>query len=165
MYKRQTKESVKVKIPGGIDTGMKLRVTGYGNVGGGKSGDLYVIIEVESHPIFNREGCHLLLDLPISFTEAALGAKKEIPTLEGPCKLTIPEGIQHGKVLRVKEKGLPELQGRGKGDLLVTIMIETPTHLTEEQKKQLEAFAALENERNLPHKESFLKKVKSFFAS
>lgn len=159
------KRRVKVHIPAGVDTGMRLKVAGYGDAGegGGPSGDLYVFIEVEPHKVFERHGDDLILDLPLSFTEAALGCKKEIPTLSGSCRITIPEGTQSGKVLRVRGEGFPNVHGQGKGDLLVNIIVETPTKLNEKQKDLLKAFAELESVHNLPGKKSFMDKIKSFF--
>lgn len=159
------KQHVKVHIPPGVDTGMRLKMSGYGDSGegGGPPGDLYVFINVDSHPVFEREGDDLLLDLPIGFAEAALGTKKEIPTLEGECRLTIPEGTQTGKVFRVRGKGFPNVHGRGRGDLLVRACVETPTHLTENQKKMLSEFGKTEGVENLPRKKSFLEKIKSVF--
>lgn len=161
------KQHVKVHIPAGVDSGMRLKMAGYGDEGdaGGPPGDLYVFIEVDSHPIFEREGDNLLLDLPIGFAEAALGAKKEIPTLAETCRLTIPEGTQSGKVFRIRGKGFPNIHGRGRGDLLVRTFVETPTHLTENQKKMLKEFGETEGIDNLPRKKSFMEKIKSFFSS
>lgn len=160
------KQHVKVHIPAGVDTGMRLKMTGYGDAGeaGGPAGDLFVFINVDSHPIFEREGDDLLLDLPIGFAEAALGAKKEIPTLEETCRLTVPEGTQGGKVFRIKGKGFPNVHGRGKGDLLVKILVETPTHLTIKQKEMLKEFGKTEGIDNHPSKKSFVEKIKTFFS-
>lgn len=159
------KEHVKVHIPAGVDTGMRLKMNGYGDdgEGGGPPGDLYVFINVDKHPIFERQGDDILLDLPIGFADASLGAKKEIPTLFGSCRLTIHEGIQSGKVLRVRNEGFPNVHGRGKGDLLVRVIVETPTHLTESQKEMLREFGKTEGIENLPGKRSFLEKIRSFF--
>lgn len=160
------KQHVKVHIPAGVDTGMRLKMSGYGDAGdgGGPPGDLYVFINMEQHSVFEREGDNLILELPIGIAEAALGAKKEIPTLSEACRLTIPEGTQSGKVFRVRNQGFPNVHGRGTGDLLVQVVVETPTHLTDEQKQMLEAFGKTEGVDNLPRKKSFIKKVKSFFS-
>lgn len=160
------KQHVKVHIPPGVDSGMRLKMSGYGDEGegGGPPGDLYVFINVDSHPVFEREGDNLLLDLPIGFAEAALGAKKEIPTLSESYRLTIPEGTQSGKIFRVRGKGFPNVHGRGKGDLLVRAVVETPTHLTENQKTMLKEFGETEGVDNLPRKKSFMDKIKSFFS-
>lgn len=164
--RKKQKQHVKVPIPAGIDNGMRLKMNGYGDagVGGGPAGDLFVFIHVDDHPIFTRDGDNILLDLPIGFAEAALGAKKEIPTLSGQCLLTIPEGTQSGKVFRVRGKGFANVHGRGKGDLLVTAVVETPTHLTDKQKQMLKDFGDTEGIDNQPRKQSFLNKLKSFFS-
>lgn len=160
------KQHVKVHIPAGVDNGMRLKMSGYGDAGenGGPDGDLLVSINVDSHPVFQREGDDILLELPIGFAEAALGAKKEIPTLSGAARLTIPEGTQTGKVFRIRGHGFPNVYGKGKGDLLVRTIVETPTHLTESQKELLSKFGATEGVDNLPQKKSFMEKIKSFFS-
>lgn len=160
------KQKTTIKIPAGIDSGMRLRVGGYGDAGegGGPSGDLYVYITVNPHKIFHRENDDLIMEVPISFTEATLGCKKEIPLiLNGSCKITIAEGTQTGKVLRVKGEGSPNVHGHGKGDLLVKLLIETPVDLNEKQKSLLQQFAELENEHNSPRKKTFFDKVKVLF--
>lgn len=161
------KQHVKIHIPAGVDSGMRLKMSGYGDAGqgGGPPGDLYVFITVESHQVFERQGNDLLLDLPISFAEAALGCKKEVPSLMShTCRITIPEGTQNGKIFRVKGEGFPNVHGHGKGDLLVRIFVETPTHLSATQKQLLEEFSKLEGPNNLPKKKSFLDKIKGFFS-
>ncbi len=164
--KVKEKQNVKVHIPAGVDSGMRLKMGGYGDAGeeGGPAGDLYVFINVDHHPIFKREGDDILLDVPIGFGEAALGVKKEIPSLYETCKLTIPEGTQSGKVFRIKGKGFPNVHGRGKGDFLIHIIVETPSHLTEKQKEILKEFATTEGVDNHPQKKSFVEKIKSFFS-
>jgi molecular chaperone DnaJ len=160
------KQHVKVHIPAGVDSGMRLKMHGYGDAGqdGGPTGDLYVFITVDPHEIFGRDGNNILLELPISFGEAALGCKKDVPALGShACRITIPEGTQTGKVFRVKGEGFPNVHGQGKGDLLVTIYVETPTHLTDKQKALLEQFVALEDPANTPKRKGFLDKIKDFF--
>lgn len=162
------KQHVKVHIPAGVDSGMRLKMSGYGDagVGGGPAGDLYVFIQVEPHEIFEREGDDILLDLPVSFTEASLGCKKEVPSLfNHTCRITIPEGTQNGKVFRVKGEGFPNVHGHGKGDLLVKIFVETPSKLSQRQKELLQEFSALESPANLPKRKGFLDKIKGMFAS
>ena len=162
------KQHVKVHIPAGVDTGMRLKMSGYGDAGvdGGPPGDLFVFINVEPHNIFEREGNNLLLDLPISFAEAALGCKKEVPSLfNHVCRITIPEGTQNDKVFRVKGEGFPNVHGQGKGDLLVKVFVETPTRLSERQKELLREFSALESPNNLPKRKGFLDKIKGIFSS
>lgn len=161
------KQRVKVHIPAGVDNGMRLKVSGHGDAGeaGGPPGDLYVFISVEQHSIFEREGDDVILNLPISFAEAALGCKKDVPTLFGhSCRISIPEGTQSEKFFRVKGEGFPNVHGAGKGDLLVRVSVETPTRLTERQKQLLKEFGELEGPSNLPKKEGFLSKIKGFFS-
>ncbi len=160
------KQRVKIKIPAGVDNGMRLRMSGYGDAGegGGPPGDLYVFITVEPHEIFERQGDDVVLEVPISFSEAALGCKKEIPSPLGKsCRITIPEGTQFGKVLRVKGEGIPNVHGQGTGDLLAHIVVETPVRLSDKQKDLLKKFGELEKENNSPRKQGFLDKVKGFF--
>ena len=162
------KQHVKVPIPAGIDSGMRLKMNGYGDAGdaGGPPGDLYVYINVKPHEIFHRDGDDVIIDLPLSFTEATLGAKKEIPTpLHGSHRVTIPEGTQAGKILRVKGKGLPNVHAHGEGDLLIQIHVETPVNLSSEQKKLLNEFQGLEGPHNSPKKKSFFEKLKNVFTA
>lgn len=161
------KQHVRVHIPAGVDSGMRLKMSGYGDAGqgGGPPGDLYVFITVESHEIFEREGNDILLDFPVSFTEAALGCKKEVPSLfHQSCRIVIPEGTQNGKVFRVKGEGFANVHGHGKGDLLVRIFVETPTGLSDRQKQLLQEFGELELPNNLPKRKGFLDKIKEFFS-
>lgn len=161
------KQHVKVHIPGGIDNGMRLKMAGYGDAGhaGGPPGDLYVFVNVNNHDIFEREGNDISLDLPISFAEAALGCKKEVPSLfSHTCRLTIPEGTQNGKIFRVKGEGFPNVHGQGKGDLLIRVFVETPTTLSERQKQLLKEFGSLESPSNLPQQKGFLDKIKGLFS-
>lgn len=161
------KQHIKVHIPAGVDSGMRLKMSGYGDAGqaGGPPGDLYVFINVETHELFEREGNDILLDLPISFAEAALGCKKEVPSLTNhTCRITIPEGTQNGKIFRVKGEGFPNVHGHGKGDLLVRMFVETPTRLSDRQKELLQEFSDLEGPNNLPKRKGFLDKIKDFFS-
>jgi molecular chaperone DnaJ len=160
------KEQTLINIPPGIDTGMRLRMTGYGDAGegGGPPGDLYVFITVEPHDFFQRQGDDVLIELPVGFSEAGLGCKKELPTPHGnTCRITIPEGAQTGKILRVENEGFPNVHGQGKGSLLVKILVETPVGLNEKQKELLKAFGELEGSQNSPRKRTFFDKVKSLF--
>lgn len=161
------KQHVKIHIPAGVDSGMRLKMSGYGDAGqgGGPAGDLYVFITVQPHELFEREGNDIILDLPISFTEAALGCKKEVPSLMShTCRVVIPEGTQNGKVFRVKGEGFPNVHGQGKGDLLVRIFVETPSGLTEQQKELLRQYSQLEAPSNTPKRKGFLDKIKGFFS-
>lgn len=162
------KETIKIKVPAGIDNGMRLRMSGFGDAGegGGPRGDLYVFITVEPHEFFKREEDNVVVELPISFTEAALGCKKELPTpLGGTARLSISEGTQSGKILRVRGEGAPNVHGHGKGDLLVKVVVETPVGLSDKQKALLEEFHALAGEHNSPQRGSFLDKIKNFFGT
>jgi molecular chaperone DnaJ len=153
---------VEVKVPPGVDTGTRLKLSGEGEpapVPGGTPGDLYVVVQVREHPIFTREDTEVLCELPISFTQAALGTVIEVPTLDGPAKLKVPAGTQTGKVFRVKGKGIPSLSGGGRGDQHVRVFVETPTHLSKEQREILEQFASLSGEESNPQAKSFWAKV------
>ncbi len=164
----KSKQKVKIKIPAGIDDGMTLKMSGYGDAGeaGGIPGDLYVEVRVKPHEFFERHGDDIVLDLPMSFQEAALGCKKDIPTpLSGNVRITIPEGTQTGKTLRIRREGFPNVHGHGKGDLLVHVTVETPTNLSTKQKELLKEFAKLETPKNQPKKKTFLDKVKVFFSN
>lgn len=160
------KQTIKVHIPAGVDSGMRLKMGGYGDAGhgGGPSGDLYIFIQVEPHEVFEREGNDVTISLPISFSEAALGCKKTVPSPLGhSCRLVVPEGTQSGKIFRVKGEGMPNVHGRSKGDLLVRIFVETPTQLTSRQKELMREFSSLESPANQPKSKSFLDKIKGFF--
>jgi len=162
------KQQVNIKVPPGIDNGMRLRLSGYGDAGerGGPPGDLYVYVSVEPHQVFEREGDDVILELPVTFAEAALGCKKELPTpAGGSCRITIPEGTQTGKVFRIRGEGIPNVHGQGEGDLLVKIALETPVSLNEQQKELLKSFGELEKSQNSPRKQTFFDKIKVFFSS
>lgn len=162
------KQRIKVRIPAGVDNGMRLKMSGYGDAGerGAPAGDLYVSIEVEPHETFLREGDDVYLDLPITFPEAALGCKKEVPTPLGEMsKIQIAEGTQSGKLLRISGKGFPNVHGQGKGDLMIRIFVETPVKLTEKQKELLRTFEGTESANNHPQRKSFLERMKLLFSN
>jgi molecular chaperone DnaJ len=140
---RKTRK-INIKIPAGIEDGQHLKLRGQGDAGGqgADSGDLYVVINVVPHPNFQRVESDLLQERAISFTEAALGAEIEVPTLTGRAKMKVPAGTQTGTVFRLRGKGMPRLQGIGSGDLHVKVNIKTPQALTERQKELMEALAA-----------------------
>ncbi len=141
----QKERKLIVKVPAGIATGQRLRLTGEGEGGmsGGPSGDLYVVIHVQDHTFFHREGNDLYCELPLNFTTLALGGEIRIPTLEGEESFKVPDGTQTGTTFRLRDHGMPDVTGRGgRGDLLVTVKAVTPTKLNREQKKMLEQIAA-----------------------
>jgi molecular chaperone DnaJ len=159
----EKEKSLEVKIPAGVETGSRLRVSGEGEAGsfGGPSGDLYVVIHVKEHEEFERQGNNLYSSVPISFTQAALGAEVTVKTLDNEQELKIPAGTQAGTVFRLKGQGMPNLGGRGKGDLFVTAMVVTPTNLTREQRKLLEQLASIED-KDFEDK-GLIDKVKNIF--
>jgi molecular chaperone DnaJ len=148
-----------------VDTGARLRSAGNGEAGvhGGPPGDLYVVLHVKAHEIFQREGDDLICDVPISFVHAALGAEIEVPILTGKAQIKIPQGTQSGSVFRLKGKGVKNVQGYGWGDLLVRVTIEVPTHLNSGQKAKLQEFAELCDENVHPISKSFFEKAKNLF--
>lgn len=165
--RREKRKTLSVKIPGGVDTGDRIRLTGEGEAGtsGGPPGDLYVQVEVNDHPIFVREGRHLYCEVPISIVDAALGGELEVPTLNGRVKLKIPNETQTGKVFRLRGKGVTQVRGGGVGDLLCKVVVETPVKLTDAQKElftQLKASLG-ENEHHSPKEKSWFEGVKGFF--
>ena len=166
MGRIKKKQKVKVHIPSGVDNNMRLKMTGYGDAGdaGAAAGDLYVFISVAQSDTFERNGDDVSLSIPLTFTEASLGCKKQIPTPLGKSYLiTIPDGTQNGKTFRIRSLGFPNVHGSGIGDLLVNVTVETPVNLSNKQKDLLTEFQALETEANHPKRKSFIDKVKSFF--
>lgn len=161
----RSEKTLTVKIPPGVETGTRIRLTGEGGAGpvGGPAGDLYIIIEVSPHPIFERFGADLLCHAPITFPQAALGGKLEVPTLVGRTMVTLPPGVQTGKRLALRGKGLPHLNRPGIfGDLVVEVRVETPVTLTKRQKEILQEFEELSNQDSQPESHSFLGRVKDF---
>lgn len=156
---------IPLKIPAGVDTGSRIKLTGEGEPGpmGGPPGDLYVVIHVKEHPIFVREETEIICTVPISFPQAALGASIDVPTLDGKVKMKIPAGTQSGKVFRLRGKGVPVLGGHGRGDQHVRVVIETPSSLSKRQRELLEEFAAEAGEDIHPQSKNFFDKVKSIF--
>src|SRR3569833_298891 len=163
-YKHVNKR-LKVTVPAGIADGNRLRVSGEGQPGsnGGPNGDLYIFFTVKEHQIFERHNNDLHCRIPINFAQAALGAKIQAPTLEGLHELTIPEGTQNGAQLRIKGKGIAEVQGRGRGDLIVHIEVRTPVKLTRDQRQLLEQLRETLPLDNDPHEKCLLDKVKDYF--
>ncbi|MBL9168261.1 MAG: molecular chaperone DnaJ [Verrucomicrobiales bacterium] len=156
---------VKLRIPAGVDTGTRLRSAGEGEAGvrGGGGGDLYVVLHVRAHDVFEREGDDLHCELPISFVQAALGAEVEVPTLTGKAHIRIPAGSQSGTTFRLKGKGVRNVHGHGHGDLHVRVIVEVPSKLNAAQRAKLEEFALLCDETVNPIGMSFLERAKNFF--
>jgi molecular chaperone DnaJ len=161
-------KTLEVKIPAGIDSGMRIRSTGNGEPGtnGGPPGDLYVEIHIKPHTVFQREGDDLHCEMPISFSKAALGGEIEVPTLAGKVSFTIPEGTQTGKTFRLKGKGIKGVRSGYAGDLFCHVVVETPVKLTDKQKDLLREFDRLTNEggaKHSPQSKGWMDKVKDFF--
>ncbi len=154
------RKTLKVTIPAGIDNGQIVSLRGQGNAGknGGPAGDLQIVITVQPHPLFRREGTNVYCDAPITFTQAVLGGELEIPTIDGKVKYDIPEGTQTGTTFRLRGKGIPNVNGRGRGDQFVTVNIETPRNLNREQKEALRKFSESLKERNYEERKGFFGK-------
>ena len=161
----KAKRNIKVKIPAGVDSGSRLRVHGEGEAGqkGGPRGDLYLVIYVKPHEIFERHESDIYCEVPISFVAAVFGADVEVPTLEGKVMMKIPPGTQSGKVFRLRGKGVQHLHDYGKGDELVKAQVEVPTDLNQEQKRLLKEFARVSGEATGPLSKSFVDKMKRLF--
>ena len=161
--RRDQRQKLEIDIPPGVDTGTRIRVAGKGEAGpfGSPAGDLYIFIHIKRHKVFERDGTTLLTRAPITFTKAALGGEIEIPGLDGQRHvIEIPAGIQSGKQLRKRGAGMPVLQGRGVGDLVVEIAVETPTKLSARQKELLREFAGTETGDECPEAKGFFDKLK-----
>ena len=156
------KKTIQASIPAGIDNGQTISIRGQGNAGknGGPAGDLLITITVRPHELFRREGTSVLCEAPITFTQAVLGAELEIPTIDSKVKYTLPAGTQSGTTFRLKGKGIPSINGRGRGDQYVTVYIETPKNLNKEQKEALKKFAETMGESNYEEQKKFFKKFK-----
>lgn len=163
-YARE-KVELEVAIPAGIDDGMAVRLRGQGEPSpdGGPPGDCHCVVKVRAHRIFQREGDHLILRLPITFSQAALGAKIEVPTLTGPTELDVRRGTESGEVFRLRGRGMPNPHGGVNGDLLVQTYIEVPRKLTARQEQILRELAELEDANVSPHRKSFLEKLAGYF--
>ena len=161
-------KTLSVKVPPGVDTGDRIRLSGEGEAGpnGGPNGDLFVEMSVRKHAIFDRDGKDLHCDAPITFSDAALGGELEVPTLEGRVKLKIPEGTQTGKLFRLRGKGVKPVRGGSVGDLLCRVVVETPVQLTKKQKELLQQFQESLTEggtKQSPKQTSWFEGVKNFF--
>ena len=159
----EKEKTIEIKIPAGVETGSRLRIMSEGEAGlnGGPTGDLYIVIHVAEHEMFERQGVNLYASVPVSFAQAALGAEIEVKTLDGEQSLKIPAGTQTGTVFRLKEQGMPNLGGRGKGDMFVAVTLVTPKNLTKEQRKILEQLAEIEDVDF--EDQSFIDKVRNIF--
>jgi molecular chaperone DnaJ len=158
-------QRITVRIPAGIEDSMRLRLTGEGEAGiaGGPAGDLYVVVTVREHEIFEREGQTIHVGVPIAFVQAALGSEVEVPTLDGTVELKVPEGTQSGKVFRLRGKGLPTVRSATRGDQLVHIFVEVPTKLGKRQRELLEEFAEESDTEVSPVTRTFLNKIRDLF--
>src|SRR5436309_3409530 len=152
-----------IKVPPGVDSGSRLKLRGEGEAGtnAGMSGDLYVMLSVREHPLFVREGTDVVCEVPLSFAQAALGTEIEVPTLDGKARVKIPAGTQSGQVFKLKGRGIPDLNGYGRGDEVIRVLVETPRKLSPRQRELLEDFARISGEEVHPLSKSFLEKVKS----
>ena len=163
----QGERNINVSVPAGNEDGARLRLMGEGEPGvrQGKSGDLYIFINIKSHAFFNRDGAHLYCQVPLPMTTAALGGVIEVPTIDGAkARVTIPEGTQNSAQFRLKNKGMPILRRGQYGDLIIQAIVETPTHLNKRQKELLEEFMTLqENEHNSPISDKFFARLKDFW--
>ena len=165
--RQQRQRMVTVKIPAGVHEGQAVRIAGEGEAGesGAPSGDLHCYISVKPHPIFTRHHNDIVCQVPVSFTQAALGSKIEVPTLKGTEPLEIPPGTQHGEVFKLKGKGVPDLRSYKNGDEIIQILIEIPKKLSDRQKQLLREFASSEDERLMPQRKGFMDKIKQVFSS
>ncbi len=163
-YQKQPVER-ELNIPAGVDDGMSVRVPGEGEPSpdGGPAGDCYCVVSVKRHEIFHRDGSNLIVQLPMTYPQAALGATIEIPTLDGPQDLDVPRGTQSGEVFRIRGRGMPNPKGGRTGDLLVQTYIETPAKLSKEQEHLLRELAELEHADVSPERKSFLEKIRDYF--
>ncbi len=157
--------TVEAKVPAGVEDGTRIRYAGLGESGihGGPAGDLYIVLHVKEHPFFEREGNDLHCVIPVSFTQAALGTEIEVPTLEGAYVLKVPEATQSGTAFRIRNKGVPVLNGRGKGDLFVEVRVQTPGKLSKRQRELLEELEGMNPVENKPQRRSLLGKMKDMF--
>ena len=159
--------ALSVNIPKGVETGTRIRLAGEGEAGlrGGPPGDLYIFIEVAQHELFERDGAHLHCRVPVSMTVAAMGGNIEVPTIDGGrSRVSIPQGSQSGRQMRLRSKGMPALRGGGQGDMFIELAVETPVNLTARQKELLREFEELSEDNN-PESKSFFKSVKGFWDS
>jgi molecular chaperone DnaJ len=163
--KVKSEAHLQVDLPPGVDNGMWLQLRNQGELGdpGAPRGHLRIQIQVHKHPFFERRHNDLIFQVPISFPQAALGAEIEVPTLDGPDRLQVPRGTQSGDVLKLKGRGMPDINGRGRGDELVEVIVETPRHLSARQEELLRELAEIEHEHVSPKRKSFFEKLRDYF--
>ena len=164
--RRNQASRIRLRIPAGIEDGSRLRTSGKGEAGlrGQPAGDLYVVVHIKEHEVFERDGENLFCEVPLPFSVAALGGELEVPTLNGSAKIKIPAGTQNGRVFKLRERGMPVLNSSVRGDLMVRVVVEVPTKLNDEQRKKLEEFAALMGDENSPMQKGFFDKVKDWLS-
>ncbi|HMP18413.1 MAG TPA: DnaJ C-terminal domain-containing protein, partial [Gemmatales bacterium] len=160
----QAKRKLDVTIPAGVDNGSRIRLPGEGEVTElhGPRGDLYCRIRIKPHPVFQRDGTDLLCEVPITFSQAALGGELEVPTLTGASSVTLPRGTNHGDIFRLRGKGMPDLRGRGQGDLLIRTIIDIPKKLTKRQEELLRELAEIDQKHVSPERKGFFDRVKEW---
>jgi len=159
-------KTVDTKIPAGVEDGTRIRFTGLGEAGafGGPAGDLYVVLHVKEHPFFERDGTDLHCVIPVSYSQAALGTEIRVPTLDGDHTLKVPEGTQSGTTMRIRGKGVPVLNGHGKGDLFVEVRVQTPAKLNKRQRELLQELDGMTRIENKPQRRTVLGRVKDIFS-
>tara|TARA_B100000941_G_scaffold261221_1_gene213228 strand:- start:92 stop:670 length:579 start_codon:yes stop_codon:yes gene_type:complete len=158
-------KTLSVKIPAGIDSGDRIRLSGEGEPGyrSDPNGDLFITVDIQEHKIFQRDGRHLYCEIPINYIDAVLGGDVEVPTLDGKVKLKIPSGTQSHKLMRLNGKGIRPINGASKGDILVRVLIETPINISSEQKKLLEQLKeSFDKDRNSPKEKSWFENARDF---
>jgi molecular chaperone DnaJ len=161
------RRTIEIQVPPGVDSGMRIPLRGEGEAGepGAPRGDLYCRIQVQDHPVFTRDGPHLICQVPITISQATLGATIEVPTLDGVINHPLKRGTQTGEVIRVPGKGMPDVRGRGRGDLLVQVVVETPRQLTKRQEELFRELAELDHKNVSPQRKSFFEKLRDLFTS
>ncbi len=161
------KRSLEVAVPPGVDSGTRIRLGGEGEAGdrGAPRGDLYCQLRVREHPLFQRDGANLICQVPVTYSQAALGGEIDVPTLDGAIKHHLKRGIQSGELIRIAGKGMPNLRGGRFGDLLVAVLVETPRHLTKRQEELFREMAEIDQKHVSPERKSFLEKLRRFFAA
>ncbi|MCT4786807.1 molecular chaperone DnaJ [Exiguobacterium aestuarii] len=160
------KQTVEVKIPAGIDNGQQIRLSGKGGPGvnGGPAGDLYVVVRVKAHEIFERVDQHIAMEMPVTFAQAALGAEIEVPTVHGNVSLKVPAGTQTGSKFRLRGKGMPSVRGGANGDQYVSVVVMTPKNMTDRQKELLREFEEISGESGVEEEHGMFQKMKKFFS-